>query len=89
MTDIYGDTTGVQSTSPKRTQRRTTALGFGTAPCALRPDGRNPPRRRARETEVQQRSAAAEKYEQLGRDDLVERLHAEADVLRRHLPAAQ
>jgi hypothetical protein len=45
MTDIYGDTTGVLSTSTKRTQPRTTALGFGTAPCVLRPGGLGPTRR--------------------------------------------
>ncbi|TDD54745.1 GatB/YqeY domain-containing protein [Saccharopolyspora elongata] len=35
--------------------------------------------------EVRERAAAAEEYEQAGRDDLAERLRAEAAVLSRHL----
>jgi uncharacterized protein len=37
------------------------------------------------EAEVRERSAAAQEYEQLGRMDLAERLHAEAEVLSRYL----
>ncbi|MEV0703658.1 GatB/YqeY domain-containing protein [Saccharopolyspora sp. NPDC050389] len=40
------------------------------------------------ENEVRERSVAAEEYEQLGRDDLAERLRAEAEVLSRHLKPA-
>lgn len=38
------------------------------------------------ENEVRERSVAAEEYEQLGRNDLAERLRAEAEVLSRYLP---
>lgn len=37
------------------------------------------------EAEVRERSAAAEEYERLGRDDLAEKVRAEAEVLSRHL----
>jgi uncharacterized protein YqeY len=37
------------------------------------------------ENEVQERSVAAQEYEQLGRNDLAERLRAEAEVLSRYL----
>lgn len=37
------------------------------------------------EKEVRERSVAAQEYERLGRDDLAERLRAEAEVLSRHL----
>ncbi|MEV0347236.1 GatB/YqeY domain-containing protein [Nonomuraea sp. NPDC050680] len=37
------------------------------------------------EKEVRERSDAAREYERLGRDDLAERLRAEAEVLSRHL----
>ena len=37
------------------------------------------------ENEVQERSVAAEEYEQLGRNDVAERLRAEAEVLSRYL----
>ncbi|MBB5960543.1 hypothetical protein FHS29_007171 [Saccharothrix tamanrassetensis] len=37
------------------------------------------------EHEVQERTAAAKEYAQLGRTDLAERLRAEAEVLDRHL----
>lgn len=40
------------------------------------------------ENEVRERSVAAEEYEQLGRNDLAERLHAEAEVLSRYLRPA-
>lgn len=37
------------------------------------------------ETEIRERSVAAQEYEQLGHMDLAERLHAEAEVLSRYL----
>ncbi len=37
------------------------------------------------ENEVQQRTAAADEYERLGRAEAAERLRAEAAVLNRHL----
>ncbi|GAA3465184.1 GatB/YqeY domain-containing protein [Saccharothrix longispora] len=40
------------------------------------------------EDEVRERSVAALEYERLGRDDLAERLRAEAEVLGRHLRPA-
>ncbi|CAM4218315.1 GatB/YqeY domain-containing protein [Kibdelosporangium persicum] len=40
-------------------------------------------------SEVEQRSAAADQYDKLGREDVAARLRAEADVLRHHLTAAQ
>lgn len=40
------------------------------------------------EKEVRDRSASAEEYARLGRDDLAERLRAEAGVLGRYLDAA-
>lgn len=41
------------------------------------------------ETEVHERSVAARGYEQIGRNDLAERLRAEADVLSRYLHPAR
>jgi len=41
------------------------------------------------ETEVQERSVAAAEYERIGRDDLAQRLRAEADVLSRYLRQAR
>lgn len=38
------------------------------------------------EAEVHERSVAAREYEQLGRNDLAQRLRSEADLLRRYLP---
>lgn len=40
------------------------------------------------ETEVQERSAAATEYERIGRNDMAQRLRAEADVLSRYLSPA-
>lgn len=41
------------------------------------------------ENEVRERSVAAQEYKQLGRDDLAERLRAEAEVLSRYLRTAR
>ncbi|QRP44589.1 GatB/YqeY domain-containing protein [Amycolatopsis sp. FDAARGOS 1241] len=40
------------------------------------------------ESEVRERTSAADEYERLGRIDAADRLRAEADVLRRHLEPA-
>ncbi len=63
------------------------AAGLGAAE-AVRRDLTDADLHAILETEVQERSAAAAEYEQLGRDDLAERLRSEIDVLRRHLPSA-
>ena len=41
------------------------------------------------EAEVRERSVAASEYEQLGRDDLAQRLRSEADVLSQYVPPAR
>lgn len=64
------------------------AAGLGAAEAARR-DLTDADLRSVVETEIQERSVAASEYERLGRDDLAERLRAEAQVLSPYLESRQ